>query len=147
MPTLLRALTLISLALLGGCALMLHPTSSAAELSDADVAIIAETITALVADRIGSGEKVALTASNPAIGDDRLDAHLKTTLDARGYGVQESKAVAETMHSLRYLLTTYARSYLLRVTIDGAEASTLLSRDSGGALIADTPLAVREAVR
>ena len=140
----LSTLAICGLAWLSGCVLALHPTTLSAELSDPDIAFIADTIAALVADRIAAGRSIVLT--DPA-GDDRLGAKVKAAIEHRGYPVQGNGASTEDRHALTYLLTSYDRSVLLRVTIDGTEISCLLSRSANGGLKAETPLSVREAVR
>jgi hypothetical protein len=134
------------LACLSGCMLALHPTVPA-ELSDRDAQFIADTIAALVADRIASGQKIALTGVPGATGDDRLDAGIRAAIERRGFVLQETTASTEVPHALRYWLTSYDRSYLLRVSIDGTELSCLLSRGQSGELKAEAPLSVREAIR
>jgi hypothetical protein len=146
MRKLLSALAICALAWLSGCILALHPTVPA-ELSDRDVTFIADTIAALAVDRIAPGERIALTGPAGEGGDSRLDAGIRAAIERRGFVLQENATSTEVFHALRYWLTSYGRSYLLHVTVDGTEVSCLLARGQSGELKAEAPLSVREAIR
>jgi hypothetical protein len=128
--------------LLGGCALGLAQQSGSVGLSEGDATAVAETIAALVADRVGADGKPVALASGVTGSNGMLDAALTQALQARG----PHMATAEDAeaHRLRYLLTAYGAGHLLRVTIDGVEVTTILARGGDGALAAAAPLAVRE---
>jgi hypothetical protein len=138
------ALTILILAapLLGGCALMMADRSWSVELKDDDAQVVAETIAALVADRIPADGKPMVVSPAGIASYDQLEARLATALKKRGFGVDPPEAT--NGHSLRYLLTLYGEGYLLRVTLDDAEASTILARGDKGELLAAAPLALRE---
>jgi hypothetical protein len=138
------ALILFVLAspLLGGCALMMADRSWSVELKDDDAQVVAETIAALVADRIqADGQPIMVTPAGIA-SHDGLEARLATALKSRGFRVDPPETGEG--HALRYLLTLYGEGYVLRVTLDDAEASTILVRGDNGELLAAAPLALRE---
>jgi hypothetical protein len=128
--------------LLGGCALMMADRSWSVELRDDDAQVVAETIAALVADRIQADGKPINVAAAGIASHGQLEARLATALKSRGFRVDPPEV--GTGHTLRYLLTLYGDGYLLRVTLDDAEASTILARGDNGELLAAAPLALRE---
>lgn len=130
--------------LLGGCALGLAQQSWSAQLSDGDAVAVAETIAALVADRVGADGKPVALASAVTGSNGMLDAALNKALQARGLRMATAEDADAEAHKLRYLLTAYGAGHLLRVTIDGIEVTTILARGGDSALAATTPLAVRE---
>ena len=116
--------------LLGGCALGLAQPSWTAELSDGDAVAVADTIAALVADRVGADGKPVALASGVTGSNGMLDAALTQALQARG--LRMATAEDGEAPKLRYLLTAYGAGHLLRVTIDGIEVTTILARGTGG---------------
>jgi hypothetical protein len=112
------------------------------ELKDNDAQVVAETIAALVADRIQADGKPIIVAAAGIASHDQLEARLATALQGRGFRVDPP--VTGEGHTLRYLLTLYGEGYLLRVTLADAEASTILARGDNGELLAAAPLALRE---
>jgi hypothetical protein len=127
---------------LGGCALMMADRSWSVELKDNDAHVVAETIAALVADRIQADGKPISVAAAGIASHDQLEARLAIALKGRGFRVDPPETGEE--HALRYLLTLYGDGYLLRVTLDDVEASTILARGDNGELLAAAPLALRE---
>jgi hypothetical protein len=138
------ALILFVLAspLLGGCALMMADRSWSVELKDNDAQVVAETIATLVADRIQADGKPISVSPAGIASHDSLEVRLATALQSRGFRVDQPETGEE--HALRYLLTLYGEGYLLRVTLDDTEASTILARGDNGELLAAAPLALRE---
>jgi hypothetical protein len=122
--------------------LMMADRSWSVELKDNDAQVVAETIAALVADRIQADGKPIIVAAAGIASHDQLEARLATALQGRGFRVDPP--VTGEGHTLRYLLTLYGEGYLLRVTLDDAEASTILARGDNGELLAAAPLALRE---
>ena len=127
---------------LGGCALMMADRSWSVELKDDDAQMVAETIAALVADRIQADGKPIIVAAAGIASHDQLEARLATALQGRGFRVDPP--VTGEGHTLRYLLTLYGEGYLLRVTLDDVEVSTILARGDSGELLAAAALALRE---
>jgi hypothetical protein len=128
--------------LLGGCALGLAKQSWSHELSADDAAAVADTIAALVVDRVGADRKPVAFAPASTSSDGTLDTSLTGALQTRG--LRMATAEDAEAHKLRYLLTTYGDGQLLRVTVDGVELTTILARGPDGTLAAAAPLAVRE---
>ena len=148
MPNILRplllCLSLIALASLGACTVFRSNLSWADDLPGSDRANVAETVAALVADRIPPGGKpVALVAPSFTQAGSPFAGELKSALEARGYTILEDDIKADDVHRLRYLLTAYRHGYLLRIYLDDIEASTILSRGGNGQLAAIAPLAIR----
>jgi hypothetical protein len=133
---------ILAAPLLGGCALMMADRSWSVELKDDDAQVVAETIAALVADRIQADGKPIIVTPAGIASHDGLEARLATALKSRGFRVDPPETGEG--HTLRYLLTLYGEGYLLRVTLDDAEASTILARGDNGELLAAAPLALRE---
>ncbi len=145
---LLFCLPLIAVASLGACTLFRSNLSYVDDLPDSDRATVAGTIAALVADSISpDGKPITLVAPLFTQSGDPFVGELKSTLADSGFKVVEEDTGGEDVHRLRYLLTIYKGGYLLRVSLDDTESSTMLSRGDNGQLIASTPLAVREAIR
>jgi hypothetical protein len=133
---------ILAAPLLGGCALMMADRSWSVELKENDAQVVAETIAALVADRIQADGKPIIVAAAGIASHDQLEARLATALQGRGFRVD--RPVTGEGHTLRYLLTLYGEGYLLRVTLNDAEASTILARGDNSELLAAAPLALRE---
>ena len=138
---------LIAAASLSACALLRANASWVDDLEDPDAQIVAVTIVGWVANRIAPGEKPILLELSAMAQNDRLTPELKSQLEAQGYSLAAEDARASDMHRLRILITAYSSGYVLRVSLDDAEASTMLSRGRDGRLVAHMPLAVREAGR
>jgi hypothetical protein len=140
------ALTL-ALVSLGACAVFRPNLSWADDLGEADAANIAEMVAARVADSVPSGSKpVALVAPAAGRSGNPFAGQLIAALEARGVQVAD-EASAEHAHRLRYVLTAYQDGYVLRIILDDTESSAMLSRGTGGQLMAVAPLAVRGGLR
>ncbi len=139
-------LIMLALASLCGCGLIRTNSSWVDDMPERHAASIAEIVAALAAERISPGSKPLRLAPTPVTRStpDALTARLKSALEARGYRLAE-RTEGEAHNSLRYLITAYRGGYLLRVTVNGAETSTLLAAGPDGPLIANAPLSVREA--
>ena len=145
---LLRIAAIFAIAPLGACAMLGTNQSYMDDLPAADTSIIAATVAAMVADRIAPEDKpVALVPLSFSQSGNPFAGELKSALEARGYRVVEEEAGETDVYSLRYLLTDYQGSYVLRVHLDDTETTTLLSRGNNGQLLASAPLAMREDVR
>ncbi len=144
---LLFIFALIAAASLSACALLRANASWVEDLEDPDAQIVAVTVAAWVANRIAPGEKPILLEPPAIAQSDRLTPKLKSQLEAQGYSFAAEDAHASDVHHLRILITAYSSGYVLRVSLDDTEASTLLSRGGDGQLVASVPLAVREAGR
>ena len=146
--SLLFIFALIVAASLSACALFRIEASWVDDLDEADAVHVASTIAALVSDRIVPGDKAILLApARMSESGDRLAAKLRALLEAQGHRLAGEDAHAADVHRLRILITGYSGGYVLRVTLDDAEASTMLSRGSDGQLVASVPLTIREAIR
>jgi hypothetical protein len=143
-----RLLVLLALLPLTACAIFRPESSWSDELSKDDAAQIAGTIAALVVQRLPleDAKPIAIAPASGTTGKE-VEALLGKELEAHGYELARSKPTPAEAHGLRFLITKYGSGYTLRVTLDAAEVTTALSRMSGGALVANAPLAVREAVR
>jgi hypothetical protein len=135
---------ILAVASLGACALFRVDGSWAEDLSEREAASAGEILAALIADRIPPGGRAILLIkpSSPSL-KDALNAQLASLLEARGYAIADSEKPGDA-HRLRYLITAFEGSFVLRVTIDGGEVSTVLKRAEDGILIATAPLSVRE---
>ena len=132
---------------LTGCAIFRPDGSWVDGVSERDAMQLTVQIADLAAQQLPPGQTVRL-ALPPASATGQLVAtHLKEALQGRGLTVTEGDAPAKDAHALRYLITRYGEGLLLRVRIDTAEASTVLSRGRDGALIAGAPLAIRKAAQ
>jgi hypothetical protein len=143
-----RLLVFAALLPLAACALFRPESSWSDDLSKDDAAQIAGTIAALVLQRLPleAGKPIAIAPASGTTGKE-VEALLGKELEAHGYKLARSERTPAEAHGLRFLITKYGSGYTLRVTLDAAEATTALTRVSGGALVANAPLAVREAVR
>ena len=144
----LLCLPLIAVASLGACTLFRSNLSYVDDLPGSDRANVAAIIAALVADSMPpDGKPIALVAPLFTQSSDPFTGELKSTLEDQGLKVVEEDTRGDDVHHLRYLLTAHKGGYLLRVSLNDTESSTLLSRGNNGQLVASTPLAVREAIR
>jgi hypothetical protein len=142
-----RSLLLIALILavvsLGACAMFRPNLSWAEDLGEADAANVAEMVAARVADSVPSGGKpVALVAPAAGRSGNPFAEQLIAALEARGTEMVDETS-AKDAHRLRYVLTAYQDGYVLRIILDDTESSAMLSRGTGGQLMAVAPLAVR----
>ncbi len=138
---------LLASASLSACALLRANASWRGDLGEADAIAIAATIVAFIADRMAPGDEAILLEPSIDDGGDRLGASLASQLEARGYRFERDGANSPDSHHLGVIITAYGGGFLLRVKLDDAEASTILSRRADGQLVAGAPLSVREAVR
>ena len=143
-----RSVVLACLLPLAACAAFRQERSWSDDLAKADAAQIAGTVATLVAERVPpkDGKLIAIAPANGISGNE-VDALLNKTLQERGYQLAEAEEKSSEAHHLRYLITKYGGGYVLRVTLDGAEATTAFSRIDSGELAASAPLAIREAAR
>lgn len=88
-----------------------------------------------------SGTAIALTALPDEQAGNALTAQLRSKLAARGYRLDPDGD--KPQHRLDYQVTPYADRTLLRITLDGFQASRLFSRDAAGKLEAAAPIAMR----
>ena len=148
MRSLALILAILAIALLSACALYRNNASWVDDLKDDDAVIAAATISALITDRIQPGEKPIRLVPPPADQEgNRLTTELKIRLTEQGYTLAGKESTGEA-HSLRYLITAYSGGgYVLRVQLDGGEATTMLKRSENGALVAVAPLTIREAAQ
>jgi hypothetical protein len=143
-----RFIVLAALLPLVACAAFRGDRSWSDDLAKEDAAQIAGTVAALIVERVPS-KSSKLIAIAPATGTTgkEVEVLLGKELEQHGYKLAKTEATPAEAHRLRYLITKYGNGYALRVTLDGAEATTAFSRMTGGPLVATAPLAVREAVR
>ncbi len=138
---------LLASASLGACALLRANASLRGDLANADATVIAVAIVTFITDRIAPDDKSILLEPSIDDGGDRLATSLASQLEARGYRFERDAANSPDGHHLRILMPVYGGGYLLRIRLDDAEASTILSRSADGQLITGAPLSVQEAVR
>jgi len=143
-----RSAVLACLLPLAACAAFRQERSWSDDLAKADAAQIAGTVATLVAERVPpkDGTMIALAPANGVSGNE-VDALLNKTLQERGYRLGKVEEKSAEVHHLRYLITSYGGGYVLRVSLDGSEATTAFSRMQSGELVAGAPLTIREAVR
>jgi hypothetical protein len=143
-----RLLVLAALLPLAACALFRPESSWSDDLSKDDAAQIAGSIAALVVRRLPLEESklIAIAPATDTTGKE-VEALLGRELEAHGYKLARSEPTPAGAHGLRFLITKYGSGYTLRVTLDAAEATIAFSRMNGGGLVANAPLAIREAVR
>jgi hypothetical protein len=143
-----RLIILAAVLPLAACAVFRGERSWSDDLAQADATQIAGAVVALVAERVPpkGGELIAIAPATGTTGKE-VQALLGKELERHGYRLAKTEATPAEAHRLRYLITKYGGGYVLRVTLDGAEATTAFSRLGGGRLVAGASLAVREAVR
>jgi hypothetical protein len=145
MRSLLMIAALIVIASLGACAFIRTDASWVDDLPENTAAPVAGIITGLVAQNIAPGGKpIMLTPLPLTQPNDALTAELALTLQAHGYRLVTDEAGAQDHHRLRYRITAWQGGYVLRLDLDGAETSTLLTAGPDGRLLANAPLLVRE---
>jgi hypothetical protein len=138
-------LIMIAIASLSACGLIRPNASWVDDMPQQHAASIAEIIATLAVERIPSGSKPLRLAPAPLTqSGDTLTASLTSALEAKGYRLITEETKGKDHHSLRYLVTAYENGYLLRVTLNDAETSTLLKLGADGQLITTAPLSVRE---
>jgi hypothetical protein len=130
------------------CAAFRQERSWSDDLGKEDAAQIAGTVAALIVERVPlkDGKLIAIAPATGTTGRE-VEALLGKELEQHGYKLTKAEATPAEAHRLRYLITKYGSGYALRVTLNGAEATTAFSRMTSGQLVATAPLAVREAVR
>ncbi len=143
-----RLIILATVLSLAACAAFREERSWSDDLTNGDADQIAGAVAALVVERMppDSSKLIAIAPATGATGEE-VEALLGKELQAHGYTLAKAQEKSAETHHLRYLLTKYGGGYALRVTLDGAEATTAFSRLGGGQLVASAPFAVREAVR
>lgn len=144
----LRTITaLIAAVALSGCALARSNGSFVADLPEKDAVPVSTRIAELAAQRLPHGAKIVVA---PAASDNaatkEVAARLDEALRARGLAIAGEREAGDS-HALRYEVTQYGGGWLVRVHLDDAEATTVMTRKRDGVLIATSPLAVREAAR
>lgn len=140
-------LPLIAAVALSGCALARANGSFIAELPETDAVPISTRIAELAAQRLPRGAKVLpVRAAGDNAASREVVARLDEALLARGLVIASDHA-AKDRHTLRYEVTPYGGAWLVRVHLDDAEATTVMTRRHDGMLIATSPLTVREAAR
>ena len=143
-----RSVVLACLLPLAACAAFRQERSWSDDLAKEDAVQIAGTIATLVAERAPpKGAKPVAIAPASGATSKEIEAQLHKALKERGYTLALADEKSAEMHHLRYLVTKYGGGYVLRVSLDGAEATTAFLRMTGGQLGASAPLAIREAVR
>ncbi len=144
----MRLIILVALLPLAACAVFRPETSWSDDLGKEDAAQIAGTIAALVVQRLPleDGKPVAIAPASGTTGKE-VEAVLGKELEDHGYKLASSERTPAEAHRLRFLITKYGSGYALRVTLDAAEATTAFARMSGGRLVVNAPLAIREAMR
>ena len=143
-----RFVVLACLLPLAACAAFRQERSWSDDLAKEDAVQIAGTVATLVAESVlpKDGKLIAIAPANGTSGNE-VDSLLSKTLQERGYRLAKADERSAEVHHLRYLITKYAGGYVLRVSLDGAEATAAFSRMQSGELVAGAPLAIREAVR
>lgn len=143
-----RLIILAAVLPLAACAAFRQERSWSDDLGKEDAAQIAGTVAALIVERAPpKGSKLIAIAPATGTTGKEVEVLLGKELEQHGYKLAKTEATPAEAHHLRYLITKYGSGYALRVTLDGAEATTAFSRMTGGQLVASAPLAVREAVR
>jgi hypothetical protein len=76
--------------------------------------------------------------------DNPVATQLAETLRRKGYALAEPAQAGADAHRLRYVITRRGGDVLLRVSLNGIEASRLLARGKSGELESPAPFAIRE---
>ena len=134
---------IIAAGLLASCT-MFRPNNSWVELADnADAGPLSDAIVACVAEAAPQRGAVIELASLPeAHASNPVTLQIREKLTQRGYRFASLEAAGQ--HHLQYWVSRYGQEVLLRLTLDGVEASVLFARDANGALKAAAPLAMRQ---
>ena len=143
-----RFIVLAAVLPLAACAAFRQERSWSDDLGKEDAGQIAGSVAALVVERVPfEGSKLIAIATATGATGKQVEALLGKELEQHGYNLATTESPPAEAHRLRYLITKCGSGYALRVTLDGAEATTAFSRMTGGQLVTSAPLAVREAVR
>ena len=143
-----RLIILAAVLSLAACAAFREDRSWSDDIAKEDAAQIAGTVAALIVERVpADGSPLIAIAPATGVTGKEVEALLCKELEQHGYKLAKTEGTPAEAHRLRYLITKYGSGYALRVTLDGAEATTAFSRLGGGQLVASAPLAVKEAVR
>ena len=119
---------------LSACALHQPPNSYVVGLPETDAGVISTRIAEITAARLPRGEKVSLARlANETHAAQEVAARLDEALLARGLSLVNATSDG---HVLRYEVMPYGPSWLLRVYLDDAETTTVMTRSRGGAWVA-----------
>jgi hypothetical protein len=143
-PRILMMITIILAAgLLASCA-MVRPSGSWVELGNAaDAGPLSDAIVACVTEAAPQrGAIIALASLPEAQAGNPVTGQIRDKLTQRGYRFAGPEAAGQ--HHLQYQVTRYGQEVLLRVTLDGVEASVLFARVAHGVPKAAAPLAMRQ---
>ena len=132
---------LAAAAALSGCALFQPETSWVDDVPDRDTVQLSKHIADVAASRWMPGDRVRLAALRGNAASEALVTQMTAALQARGFTVVEKSGDA---HALRYFVSRYGNGLLLRMRLDDAEATTVLSRAKNGELITGVPLTLRK---
>lgn len=127
----MRAVLPLSAALtLSACALHQPLGSYVVGLPEIDAGAFSTRIAETAAARLPRGEKVSLAhlANNTGVAQE-VAARLDEALLARGLSLVNATSDG---HALRYEVMPYGASWLLRVYLDDAETTTVMTRGRGG---------------
>ncbi len=141
----MRALCILLLLVpLAGCAMFRPIGGSWVEpTAESEAEPLSETIVAFVAEFVPqAGAAIELVAPPERQAANMLTLQLRSKLAARGYKLEAQGAGAR--HRLKYVVSRFGDRLLLRVALDGVEASVLFGWDDGGALRAAGPLSMRK---
>jgi hypothetical protein len=140
---LLMIAIIIAAGLLASCT-MFRPSGSWVELTDEpDAGPLSDAIVACVAEAAPQRGAIIELASLPEEqAGNPVTLQIREKLTQRGYRFASLEAAGQ--HHLQYWVSRYGQEVLLRVTLDGVEASVLFARDANGALKAAAPLAIRQ---
>lgn len=118
---------------LSACALHQPHGSYVVGLPEADAGAISTRIAEIVVARLPRGEKVSLARlANDTGATQEVAARLDEALRARGLSIVGATSDG---HVLRYEVMPYGPSWLLRVYLDEAETTTVMTRGQGGAWV------------
>ncbi len=128
----------------GGCASLQPSMVSYVGVTDLhDVSYVASAITTYVATKLPPSSSTVLLEQPPG-GWDPVTPELRDELRSRGFTMADAAHPAGA-HTLSYIATPFEGGMLVEISIDGAQASQFLARDSAGKLEAGGPYTVREA--
>ena len=137
-------LVAISVTVLGGCAA--GPDSSYVGPIDtpADARVLASGLAEFLAAWLPAAAMLALDPTPSGQDGNALTPALIATLRARGFAIADDrKADKPGTHRVRYWVTPLDNGDLVRLTVDGTEASRLFARNSDGTLQPAGPYTVR----
>jgi hypothetical protein len=139
----MRPFVLLPIVLLAGCAAT-GGSYVDGSFAPTDAATLATDMTAFIKSNLPPASSTLVLDPPPAgQASNALTPAFAASLRQAGFAV--ALAATPGAHRIRYLVTPLEGGTLVRLTIDGTEASRFFTRDPAGGLQARGPFMVREA--